>query len=372
MEVLSIIKELYLIRYNLIIEATRMNLEHILPAYDDPLFSILLIIFIALIIALVTYGWGLYKHKKEKSELLNFLEKFENSKEKFDLEDMHFQENMLKPFSLLAKAFENSGEYPRAISLYLYLIENIEHKKERLEIMEQLANTYLHAGFLERARSIYLEILHLTPRNSKILYALGFIYESMHQYDKAKETLEPLRRLNEDIKTLENYYHFKSLMMQNNLDINEKVTLIKTLMSKDASFYREGILSLFVLDTKSAWEMIDVTYINELMDILWFLPSSQLDLDIIAADKTLHTFYYAKGYLTKEFLKSNIFTIDLLATARKAGIENGDLLFSYLCKQCKHSFPVSFSRCPHCMAINSIQIEEKIAESRPKTDYSLL
>ena len=81
-------------------------MEHILPAYDDPLFSILLIIVIALIIALVTYGWGLYRQQKEEGNLLKFLEKFDSSECALDTSDMPFQDNMLKPFSLLAKAFD--------------------------------------------------------------------------------------------------------------------------------------------------------------------------------------------------------------------------------------------------------------------------
>ncbi len=72
---------------------------------------------------------------------------------------------MLKPLTLLAKAFENAGEYHKAISIYLYLIKNISHDSGKIELMERLGNTYLHAGFLERAQSIYTEILRKKPRN---------------------------------------------------------------------------------------------------------------------------------------------------------------------------------------------------------------
>jgi len=347
-------------------------LEHILPAYDDPLFSILLIIVIALIIALVTYGWGIYRQQKEEGNLLKFLEKFDSSECALDTSEMLFETNMLKPLTLLAKAFENTGEYPKAINIYLYLIKHIAHEVGELELMERLGNTYLHAGFLERSKSIYLEILRRRPRNVKVLYELGIVYEAMHRYDKAKEILEPLKVLGEDTSALERFFDFAQLIASKHVNAEDKVTQIKRILEKQPSLYRQIIIALLRLDTESAWETIDPERIKELIDILWFLPNSQLDLDIIASNHKLHTLYYAKGYLNQPMVESGIFSLDMLATARKGGFEEGDLLFSYLCKKCKQSFPVSFTRCPNCMAINSVQVEEKIAKSSPKTDYSLL
>ena len=347
-------------------------MEHILPAYDDPLFSILLIIVIALIIALVTYGWGLYRQQKEEGNLLKFLEKFDSSECALDTTEMPFEPNMLKPLTLLAKAFENTGEYHKAINIYLYLIKHMDQEQGEIELMERLGNTYLHAGFLERSRSIYLEILRRRPRNITVLYELGMVYEAMQRYDKAKEIIEPLKVLGEDTQSLERFFDFSQLISSKTVQAEEKVVKIKEILKKQPSLYRQIVSALLQLDTKSAWEIIDPSRIKELIDILWFLPNSQLDLDIIASNDTLHTLYYAKGHLQKPLAKSDIFSLDMLAIARKGGFEEGDLLFSYLCKKCKQSFPVSFTRCPHCMAINSVQVEEKIAKSSPKTNYSLL
>ncbi len=347
-------------------------MEQLLPAYDDPLFSILLIILIALIIALVTYGWGLYRQQREEGNLLKFLEKFDSSECALDTTDMPFQENMFKPFTLLAKAFENSGEYPKAINIYLYLIKHIKHDPGEIELMERLGNTYLHAGFLERSRSIYLEILRRHPRNIKVLYELGIVYETMQRYDKAKETLEPLKVLGENTTELERSFDFAQLMASQTIETEEKVEKIKILLKKQPSLYRPIVSALLQLDTTSAWEIIDPERIKELIDILWFLPNSQLDLDIISSSDKLHTLYYAKGYLQRPMLNSGVFALDMLATAKKGGFKEGDLHFSYLCKKCKQSFPVSFTRCPNCMAIYSVQVKEKIAKSSPKTNYSLL
>jgi len=347
-------------------------METILPAYNDPLFSILLIIVIALIISVVTYAWGLYKQQKEEGHLLKFLEKFDSAECTLDTDDMPFETHMFKPLTLLAKAFENSGEYHKAINIYLYIIKNIADELTKMELMERLGNTYLHAGFLERARSIYTEILRKRPRNAKVLYELGVVYEMMHKYEKAQEIIEPLNTLNEDTHTLSKFLELSALTANKVMGTDEKIAQLKHILEEEPKLYRQIIDTLLKLDTTTAWQIIDPKRIKEVIDILWFLPNSQLDLDIITSNKTLSTLYYAKGYLQKPTHKSGIFALDMLATARENGFEEGDLLFSYLCRKCKQSFPVSFKRCPNCMAINSVEVEEEIAKASPKTDYSLL
>ena len=353
-------------------QSLRTILEHILPAYDDPLFSILLIVVISLIIALVTHGWGLYKQQKEEGNLLKFLEKFDSSECALDTSTMPFEANMLKPLTLLAQAFENTGEYHKAINIYLYLIKHISHELGESELMERLGNTYLHAGFLERSKSIYTEILRKKPRNVQVLYELSIVYETMHRYDKAREVLGPLNALGENTSTLEKFLDFSELLANKTMPIEDKIQRLKDVLKKQPSLYRHVITALLQLDTKSAWQSIDTERIKELIDVLWFLPNSQLDLDIIASDKQLQTLYYAKGYLQEPMAQSGIFSLDMLATAKQSGFKDGDLLFSYLCQKCKQSFPVSFKRCPKCMAINSVKVEEQIGKSSPQTDYSLL
>lgn len=347
-------------------------MEQLLPAYDDPLFSIILIIVIALIVTVMTYAWSAYKAQKEEGNLLKFLEKFDTSECALDTSDMPFESNMFKPLTLLAKAFDNTGEYHKSINIYLYLIKHVEQDAGKTELMERLGNTYLHAGFLERSKSIYLEVLRKSPRNVKVLYELGVVYEAMHRYGKAREIIEPLKLLGEDTTELEIFFDFAELKTVKNISTEEKVERVNEMLAKQPQLYRQIVALVLQLDTPSAWKIIDAERIKEVIDILWFLPNSQLDLDIIASDERLHTLYYAKGYLQKPLCKSGIFSLDMLATAKKGGFDEGDLLFSYLCTKCKQSFPVSFTRCPNCMAINSVQVEEKIAKSNPQTDYSLL
>jgi lipopolysaccharide biosynthesis regulator YciM len=238
--------------------------------------------------------------------------------------------------------------------------------------MERLGNTYLHAGFLERAKSIYIEILRKKPRSVNVLYELSVVYEMMHHYDKAKEVLQPLQVLGEETTSLERFLDFSALLSNKTMEKEKKIQKLKEILKKQPSFYRHIITALLQLDTQIAWESIDTERLHEIIDVLWFLPNSQLDLAIIAQNKQLQTLYYAKGYLVDAHTQSGIFSVDMLATAKQSGFEEGDLHFSYLCTKCKQSFPVSFKRCPNCMAINTVKVEEKIAKSSPKTDYSLL
>jgi lipopolysaccharide biosynthesis regulator YciM len=325
-----------------------------------------------LIIALVTYGWGLYRQQKEAGKLLKFLEKFDSSECALETTDMPYDEGMLKPLTLLAKAFENTGEYHKSINIYLYLMKHVNYGSGDLELMERLGNTYLRAGFLERSRSIYMEILRRTPRNKNVLYELSIVHETMHNHTKAKEVLEPLHIMNDDTQVLENFIDFSAIVTSKKLDIPSKVEKLKEIYSKDTKLYRQAFIELLRLDTKKAWEIIDLERIEELIDVLWFLEPSQLDLDIIENHTQLRTLFYAKGHVTEPTVASDIFYLDMLATAKQSGFTKGDLRFSYLCTKCKQSFPVSFSRCPSCMATNSIKIEAYIAEESPKTDYSLL
>ena len=348
-------------------------MENFIPKYNDPLFSILLIVAIALIISIATYGWGLYKHQKEQGNLLKFLDKFDSAECALDTSDMQFEPHLLKPLTLLAKAFENSGEYHKSISIYLYLIKSINNELTKLELMERLGKTYLHAGFLERSRSIYVEVLRKKPRNVTVLYELGIVYEMMHQYESAKEVIEPLELLEEDTYDLKKYLRLSQINASKKLSSEEKIDKIIELLNTEPKLYRQVIAALLHLNTKIAWKTIDMSRTHEIIDILWYLPISQVDLDIISSNSTLINLYYVKGYIKSiPTEKSGIFSLDMLTIAKKDGFDEGELLFSYLCKKCKQSFPTSFKRCPNCMTINSVKVEEEIAKKTPKRDYSLL
>ncbi|MGW8168853.1 MAG: tetratricopeptide repeat protein [Sulfurovaceae bacterium] len=347
-------------------------MQNILPKYDDPLFSILLIVFLGFIIAVVAYAWEAYIKQKEHNSLLSFLEKFESSECNINTKNLVYKEHMLTPLSTLAKAFEHNGEYQKAIEIYLYLIKNIKEELPQLELMEYLGNTYLHAGFLERAKTIYLDILSKKPRSPSILYSLGLIYEMMHDFAKAKETLLPLKTMEEDTAELEAFFELEALVGDKKISKEDKSDKLVKLYKLYPSFYRPIIEQLFRNDHAKAWSIFDENRIEDILDILWFLDSSKLDMDIINAYKPIMVLYYVKGFIDTLPQLSGIFSLDMLAIAKSHGYKNGVLYFSYMCNNCKHIFPVSFKRCPNCKAINSVKVEEQIAKATTQNDNSLL
>ncbi len=349
-------------------------MDNILPAYNDPLFSILVIIVLVLIIAISSFIVGNIKEKKKRKTLKSFIKGFNTQKPLLDIEEMPFNPTLIKPLSLLAEAFSNQGEYQKSINLNLYLIKHIDSFFDKEKILEQLGTTYLKAGFLKRAESIFLQILHKHPRNIKTLYNLGIVYELLHEYDKALSTLIPLNILEENTKSLEAHIKLNKLLDNRELSTKEKVQELEALLKNEYYAYRRVIQALFRLDLEVAWNNIKLNKIESILDILWFLPSSNLNLDIISSSETLLAIYLAKGYIkaTEKRPKSNIFTIDTIVTLNQTGSNNIDLLFNYGCKKCKQHFPISFTRCPKCYAIDSIQIKESLVEKKKQTGYSLL
>jgi len=349
-------------------------LDKILPSYNDPLFSILIITLLVLVIAVVSIIMGNYKEEKQKKSLQKFLGKINRDDCTLEIDKLPFESTLITPLSLLANTFSIQGEYQKSINIYLYLIENIQPFFEKEHLLEGLGETYLKAGFLKRAEDIFLEILHKRARNINALYHLEVVYELLREYNKAKETLQPLEIMGEDIKALEAHLELITLLKDSNIKREDKIEKLNSFINNSAYSYRKIMQELFRLDLETAWRAIDNSKIHSIVDILWFLPLSNLNFDIIYSNEILTSIYSAKGVLDSQnsTTQSGIFAIDTINFARLGGSSKVDLNFSYGCSRCKQHFPISFERCPNCYAINSIQIHETITKKRSQTGYSLL
>ncbi len=350
-------------------------MDNILPAYNDPLFSILVIVILILIVAISSYVMGNIKEERKEKSLKHFLNRFSTQETFLEIEEMPFEPKLIKPLKHLAFAFKNQGEYQKAINLNLYLIDNISNFQEKKEILEQLGETYLKAGFLKRAETIFLQILHKYPRNIEALYYIGVVYEMLNEYDKALETLIPLTLLGEETNYLEAHLKLNILLNNNELNRIDKVKRLEELLENRFYDYRGIIKALFQLDVESAWRNIEVSKVERILDILWFLPLSNLNFDIISSEKILSAIFFAKGVLPLQkdnIPKSNIFVIDTIVSAKIGGSDDIDITFSYGCNRCRQHFPIPFTRCPQCYAIDAIQIKETVAKKYKEKGYSLL
>jgi tetratricopeptide (TPR) repeat protein len=316
----------------------------------DPLFSILFFILIVLTVVIVNYTVEIYKQKRQKKALMKFIENFENKKFVLDMKSLHYHDSFVTPLSLLAKSFESSGEYEKSIEIYLFLLEHMPQSSQRTVFMELLGKTYLHAGFMVKSRDVFLEILKQRPRNKEILNYLLIVYDQLKNYKKAKEIIEPLEILGEDVSHIKNYLDFKE-----GADIQK-------VLQKDTNLVRVCMKKAFDEDKIKAWEMYESSMFDEVVDILWFQSRGDIDFGKVSNDKELKALYFAKGYL-KEEVKSKDFHINLLIAAKKEGL-NATLTFNYICKSCKSTFPLSFERCPNCLSINSATVKVKISKSQ--------
>lgn len=354
-------------------------MDNILPAYDDPLFSILIIIILVLIVSISTLILGNYKAQNREDALKQFLKGFKKNSTLLNIEAMPFEKRLIQPLSLLAIAFKNQGEYQKAINLNLYLIENIRNFYKKEVFLEELGETYLKAGFLKRAKLIFLEILAKHPRNKKALKYLAIVLELLHEFDQALETVAPLKILGEDTKKLEAHLKLSALLDNKGLSKEQRTSSLISLLDNQSYSCRRIIKALFNLDPELAWYHIKNLPIEKILDILWLLPQSKLNLDAISNHEKLFAIYVAKGYLEANeevlksgILKSDIFCIETIIATKRSGNDSVDLSFSYGCKKCKHHFPISFERCPNCYAIDAIQLKESLVQKRVNRGYSLL
>ncbi len=324
---------------------------------DDPLFSILLFVALLLVVAVVNYSLETIKHKQKRKSLLRFLQRFDAKNCAIDFGSMEYDPSLIQPLSLLAKSFENSGEYEKAIDLYLFLIKNIDDRAQQDTFLELLGKTYLHAGFLVKSRDIFLQIVKQSPRNKEVLHYLFIVYDQLQDFKRAKEVIEPLQLLGEDVVHIKNYLDFKL------------TGDAKAMLQKDANLTRMALSQLFESDPKKAWELYEPYMFDDIVDILWYQSRSGIDFAKVKEDKNLKALYYAKGYI-KETVKSKDFNLSLLVAAKKEGLSAG-LTFSYMCKQCKNSFPLSFERCPSCLSINSAKVITKVVHTEKIKQDSL-
>ncbi len=340
-----------------------------LPNYHDPIFSVMLIILIAIALSMIAHAWGLYRKERLQKSLYSFLDKFDTATCSLEEEEVPFEEGMTKPLLLLAHAFEQSGTYDKAISICLYLIR---HTKDD-ELLIYLGSVYLRAGFYERAEEIFLEIIARHPRRKDVLSRLEYLYESLQEFEQAHEAIEALQAQGEDTKALEEYLEFLEIRYDENKIPAKKAQALEELLIKNPQLYRPIIQELFRLDTSKAWQYVRSDRLIEILDILWYLPPAQLRLDIISKNSIFEVLYYARGDIeeSSEELIGN-FAIDMLVSARKSGYRRGDLAFSYLCTACKQSFPISFVRCPSCLALNRLKVEERLVEQSIKSSETLL
>jgi lipopolysaccharide assembly protein B len=336
----------------------------------DPLFGVIVFFALIFIMAFFSYWWGRYKIREDDKSLDRFAKQFHKLPSEAELKALIEKGGLSeKSWLLLATAYEKIGDYEKAIEIYQSLIELQRDPLARRDTMLHLGRIYFKAGFLERSKEIFLQILKRHPRTPRALESLLLVYENLKAYDKAIEVLEPLEELGVDALKDKLYLKLKIIINDNNLDVSQKSEKLIALYTKHHKLSYLVYEYLFRHDPKTAWQHLDQSECKRIADLLWQLPPDALDLDIIAHNGFLRELYSARGDVALSD-ESAIFELDMLIKIRSCGKKGATLQFEYLCKECKQVLPFSFHRCPSCHSIDTLMCELILTKDMIEENYS--
>ena len=306
--------------------------------YRDPIFGLIVFFAVIFLIVMLSFLWGIWSKQNDKNKIKNFIAKFEKTPN-FTSE----HENILKNLSIdtlfaLAQVFSKNGDFEKVSNIYLIALKNTNKKSHREFIFTALGKSYLKAGFLKRSSEVFLEALKLSPRNTEALRYLIIIYEQLRLYDEALEALISLREHGVDTVVWAAY--LKALkILHTNIKFDEKISQIYEL-SKDFELLKRLNLEQLLLRNEP---------VNEAN-----LPKFEDCIDLI---------YQKPNLLAKFSESSNSFYLQLFELAKKQNLK-ATLSFSYVCSECKSTYPLFFYRCPSCARLGSAKILSHIIEEK--------
>lgn len=322
--------------------------------YRDPLFSVIIFFVFIFLITFISYWWGRYRADKDTKRLDKFLQQFHSSPSSNELKILIKQGDLSeKSWLILAKAYSSSGEYEKSIEIYSELLK-LENNQDLKQILFLLGATYFKAGFLQRAKLVFLEILKNNPRTPEALQYLLLVYEQMRDYESACEVLTPLEELDQDILTQSAYLKIMIVLNDSKLSSVEKSDELINIYNNTNKNTHIIFEYLFKIDPKKAWKNFDNSKCEVLLDILWLVDTKDLDLDIITRNSYLQELYTARGDLNL-VKKSEVFEFDVLINLHSKA--DATLRFEYICDNCKQVSPFAFSRCSKCHTVDSLITE---------------
>ncbi len=338
-------------------------MNEIFPDFRDPLFGVIVIVLSIFIISFLTYSFGLYKERKARLEYRKLLQRFEIGTLKED-DFVHLYTTYNLPFDsivLLASTFLHKGNYTKAISVYLSLLEVVEDNVKKEELFELLGSAYFKGGFLQRSRDIYLKILKFSPRNKTALNFLLIVYQKLKEYDKASEILVVLDELEEDVELEKIYINALKVLHDPIISFDKRSDILFDMFKIHNLIQRLVVEFLIKFNKPLFWNKIDEFDILNCIDLLWYLDFNDIDFDIVSKHKILEDLYTAKGYIDTSNQSDN-FELAVLISTKKSPVKvEASLNFEFICTNCKKTHPIYESRCPHCNSILTFLVEPKLS-----------
>ncbi|EEO26657.1 tetratricopeptide repeat protein [Helicobacter winghamensis] len=353
--------------------------------YRDPLFGIIVLIFCIGLVSLFGYYWNYIISQKQQKSLSKFIESFDYVG--FDKEVKEFlalSPNPIPSLLFMAKMYQKSANYEKAIRLYATLLDSLKNPLDKIPILESLGLVYSKAGFPLRAKEIYLEILHHYPRNPVVLNALIKIYEELNAFEDALNALDCLEEMQGNTQLHKFYLKAKILILthKNATNQNQLPSRLLSLLKKEPKLTRLILSFLKDYHPTLFWQCIlEIPYnaLAQILDIIWNqkeIPTSLLkELESTTLENNqslLKDILEAKGILPLSVSKKATFELETLCLLRANTNYQGDLRFSYQCTNCSGTSPLAFDRCPHCDGLLTSKTLVFLKERKDEVCYSFL
>lgn len=225
--------------------------------YRDPMFGLLVLVALVLVVAVLHYAWRTLSSKSQKKGLEGFIKKFDIADEHKDL--LRASSLSLENLHFLAGIFTKSGEFEKAIQIYLIALEKIKDKGEQEAIFYDLAEVYFRAGFLQRSVEVLLNALNLRPRNEKALKLLKIVYLRLKRYDEVLQSLDALFELGCEVSKEREFINVIALkngtqsgaLGEKNLSVDDKRSQNLALNAPNSAFKSENLANLNLSDLNS-------------------------------------------------------------------------------------------------------------------------
>ena len=393
--------------------------------YRDPMFGLLVLVALVLVVALLHYAWRTLSSKSQKKGLEGFIKKFDIADEHKDL--LRASSLSLENLHFLAGIFTKSGEFEKAIQIYLIALEKIKDKGEQEAIFYDLAEVYFRAGFLQRSVEVLLNALNLRPRNEKALKLLKIVYLRLKRYDEVLQSLDALFELGCEVSKEREFINVIALkngaqsgaLGEKNLSVDDKRSQNSALKSENSAILNSSDLNSKNANSKAKNlknlnSNLETSNLNS-KDLNLNLENSNSTLNLNSKDlnSTQSPKNYENNELVKRFLLENgaeihaefELVIDLLYKGKRAIflddnayfelfcamklapkrsnytftnpklkmleiLNDNDfkarLSFSYVCTHCKNQMPLFFYHCPICYEFGGCKILYEVRDDEAR------
>lgn len=340
-------------------------MDNIILEYRDPLFGIIIVVALIFVISFITYSYSIYKERNARKDYRKLSLRFELGKLKEE-DYVHLYKTYNLPFDsilLLASSFLHKGDYNKAISVYLALLEHVNDRVKKEELLDRLGTTYFKGGFLQRSKEVFLRILKFSPHNTNALLYLLLVNEKLKDFKKAKEIACCLEELDKNVATDKIYLDSLIIINDSVLSYERRTELLYEIFKKNKIIERIFASFLIQFNKQFFWNHVNEFDCSKFIDIMWYQKEEDINFDKVLENPFLNELYNAKGYLnTVEH--SNDFDLDILILINKHEHKiNASLDFEFICNSCKHSHPVFDTRCPHCHSILTFDVKHHLTKS---------